>query len=568
MCLSSSEGPDRGHAWIIAMAAFVITMILSGISKMVGILYVAVIDTYGVSRQEATLPFTFRKALRSLAGPLVGAIGQRFGIRSVTLFGSIVAALGAGLAFFAPNITWLAVCWGGIHGLGESFANTLFQVVVNQYFEKYRSTASGIALSGACVGSVVFSFLIEKLREAYGLQGTFLVLSGIILNVFPAAILLKPPSWIRNGKNQDSEMTQLKDSIKSKPVYAMPDNNYVKCNAEKRVSIVSLNPRLMEKNEILGSNPPLKFESKSSSTTNLVETLEKKLEGKKGFDNLAFAMERQKSQEKVPLEKKISIQNVFATSKESLYDRAPSMKNLYQECSLKKANVDTEKNFEPVKEAKRENSFLQSFKTIGTLYMNPVFLLISICMATYVFIFIPIMTSMVDYSRDKGLPETVGKYLIHAMAVGDVIGRLGLGWVTDYDYISIHHYLTLALVLQGAFICLLPLANSLATFLVLLALYSMTGGSMLVRLPVLVLKHVDKDQQSVAMGSYGFVSGIVPFGVPWLIGHFRDNFGSYDGMYFLLGGLSIVSGSFWLFEPVLSRLNDRMVERRNGGSKV
>ncbi|KAG8177239.1 hypothetical protein JTE90_028694 [Oedothorax gibbosus] len=543
MCLSSSEGPDRGHAWIIAMAAFVITMILSGISKMVGILYVAVIDTYGVSRQEATLPFTFRKALRSLAGPLVGAIGQRFGIRSVTLFGSIVAALGAGLAFFAPNVTWLAVCWGGIHGLGESFANTLFQVVVNQYFEKYRSTASGIALSGACVGSVIFSFLIENLREAYGLQGTFLVLSGIILNVFPAAILLKPPSWITNGKNTDSEITQLKDSIKNKPVYSMPDNNYFKCNAEKPVSIASLNPRLLEKNEILGScsNPPLKFESKSSSTTNLVETLEKKLEGKKGFDNLAFALERQKSQEKVPLEKKISIQ---------------------------KANVDPEKNFEPAKEAKRENSFMQSFKAIGMLYMNPVFLLISICMATYIFISTPIMTSMVDYSRDKGLPETVGKYLIHAMAVGDVIGRLGLGWVTDYEYISIHHYLTLALVLQGAFICLLPMANSLATFLVLLALYSMTGASMLVRLPVLVLKHVNKDQQSVAMGCYVFVSGIVPFVVPWIIGHFRDNFGSYDGMYFLLGGLSIVSGAFWLFEPVLSRLNDRMVERRNGGCKV
>lgn len=63
-----SEGPDRGHAWIIAIAACVITMILSGISKMVGILYVAVIDTYGVSRQQATLPFTFRKSLRCLAG--------------------------------------------------------------------------------------------------------------------------------------------------------------------------------------------------------------------------------------------------------------------------------------------------------------------------------------------------------------------------------------------------------------------------------------------------------------------------------------------------------------------
>ncbi|KFM58399.1 Monocarboxylate transporter 9, partial [Stegodyphus mimosarum] len=109
--MSYSDGPDRGHAWVIAIAAGVITMILSGISKMVGILYVAVIDTYGVTRFEATLPFTFRKSLRCLAGPVVGVIGQRYGIRTVTIVGGIVAAIGAGLCFVAPTVTWLAFCW-------------------------------------------------------------------------------------------------------------------------------------------------------------------------------------------------------------------------------------------------------------------------------------------------------------------------------------------------------------------------------------------------------------------------------------------------------------------------
>ncbi|KFM82484.1 hypothetical protein X975_23724, partial [Stegodyphus mimosarum] len=109
--MSRSEGPDRGHAWVIAIAACVITMILSGISKMVGILYVAVIDTYDTTRFEATLPFTFRKSLRSSAGIVVGVIGQRYGIRTVTLWGGVIAALGAGLCFVAPTVTWLAVCW-------------------------------------------------------------------------------------------------------------------------------------------------------------------------------------------------------------------------------------------------------------------------------------------------------------------------------------------------------------------------------------------------------------------------------------------------------------------------
>ncbi|KAF8783065.1 Monocarboxylate transporter 5 like protein [Argiope bruennichi] len=554
-----SEGPDRGHAWVIACAACVITMILSGISKMVGILYVAVIETYGVTRREATLPFTFRKSLRCLAGPIVGIVGQRYGIRAVTLGGAFGASLGAFLAFFAPNVTWLAVCWGGIHGLGEAFANTLFQVVVNQYFEKYRSTASGIALSGACMGSVIFSFLIEALREAYGLQGTFLVLSAVILHVLPAAILLRSPSWVRNGTPKPTtELTELNRSFKKQPPMYVITNDYVKSNAEKRKSVVSLNPRLLEKNEIMNAIP-----TKAHSTTNLVESLEKKLEGERGYDNLAFANEKQNNTDKPPLEKRLSIQNIFATSKESLYEKMPNN----NEESLKKPAL-TSTSVEQSSDAKDEKSFSTSIKTMLRLYTNPIFLLVCVCMATYVFTFIPIMTSMVDYSKDKGLPETVGKYLIHAMAVGDIIGRLCFGWVTDKEYISIPRYMTLTLLLQGIFIILLPFAFNLASFLALLAFYSMTAGSMLVRMPVIVLKHVKKEEHSVAMGCYGFASGLVPLGVPSLIGHFRDNFGSYDGMYYLLGSLSIVSGVFWLFEPLLARLNQRIEARRENEIKV
>ncbi|CAL1275595.1 unnamed protein product [Larinioides sclopetarius] len=547
-----SEGPDRGHAWVIACAACVITMILSGISKMVGILYVAVIDTYGVSRKEATLPFTFRKSLRCLAGPIVGIVGQRYGIRAVTMAGAFGASLGAFLAFFAPDVTWLTICWGVVHGMGEAFANTLFQVVVNQYFEKYRSTASGIALSGACMGSVMFSFLIEALREAYGLQGTFLVLSAIILHVLPAGILLRSPSWIRNGTPKpNTELTELNKSFKKQPPMYVITNDYVKSNAEKRRSVVSLNPKLLEKNEFMSVNPV-----KAHSTTNLVESLQKKLEVERGYDNLAFAMEKQNNPEKPPLEKRLSIQNIFATSKESLYEKIPNN----SEDSLKKPALTSSEKLAAIKD---EKSFATSIKTMLRLYTNPIFLLVCVCMATYVFIFIPIMTSMVDYSRDKGLPETVGKYLIHAMAVGDIIGRLCLGWVTDKEYISIPRYMTLTLLLQGTFILLLPSATNLPSFLSLLAFYSMTAGSMLVRMPVIVLKHVKKEEHSVAMGCYGFASGLVPLGVPSLIGHFRDNFGSYDGMYYLLGTLSIISGVFWVFEPLLVKLKERIEEKRS-----
>ncbi|XP_015925499.1 monocarboxylate transporter 9 [Parasteatoda tepidariorum] len=562
--MAYSEGPDKGHAWVIAFTAGMITMILSGISKMVGILYVAVIDTYQVSRGEATLPFTFRKSLRCLTGPIVGIVGQRYGIRAVTLGGAVIAALGAALSFLAPTVTWLAVCWGGIHGFGEAFANTLFQVVVNQYFEKYRSTASGIAMSGACIGSVFFSFLIEFLRETYGLQGTFLILAGVILHVVPAAMLLKSPSWITNPETKPVEKAQLKRILKNNgPVYSVP-SDYIKSNAEKRKSIVSLSPSLLEKNEIMKASNNI---MKSHSAANLISTLEKKLENEKGFDNLVFALENEKNETKSykpALEKQLSFQNLFSTSKEN--NSTPNSRNLSRQTSLKEdfQKEDIEKKVEDDK----KESVLDSIKTIGRLYTNPIYVLACVGMATYVFIFIPIMTSMIDYSQDKGLPDSIGKYLVHTMAVGDIIGRLCFGWVTDKNYISLPHYMILTLVLQGTFLLLLPLASSLWAYLILLAFYAMTAGSMMVRLPVIVLKNVKKEEQSVAMGCVGFASGLVPLGVPSLIGHFRDYFGSYDGMYYLLGGLSILAGGFWVLEPLLVRLNSHLENKKQNNVDV
>ncbi|KFM58400.1 Monocarboxylate transporter 5, partial [Stegodyphus mimosarum] len=367
---------------------------------------------------------------------------------------------------------------------------------------------------------------------------------------------------MRNGVKIINEASSLKENIHQKPRSYMISDGYIKSNAEKKLSTISLNPALLEKNEIFSiTNAPMK----AHSATNLVANLEKKLEGEKGCDNLAFALQKQNNPGNSLSEKRLSIQNVFATSKESLYDRIPSSYDLREE-SLKKESSKTKEEAEVDEE--KAKSLLESVKTIARLYKNPIFVLICVCMATYVLIFIPLMTSAIDYSKDKGLPENVGKYLIHAMAFGDILGRLCFGWVTDKDFISIPHYMIVTLILEGIFIILLPLTTSLFSYLLLLALYAMTAGSMLVRMPVLVLKHVKKEEHSVAMGCYGFVSGLVPLGVPSLIGYFRDNGGSYDHMYYLMGSLSIISGGFWLLEPSLARLNDRLQQRREDTVKV
>lgn len=87
---------------------------------------------------------------------------------------------------------------------------TIPQVVLNQHFKKYRTTASGMAFSGGCVGSFLFPVLLEYMIKTYGLGGSFLILSAIIMNTIPAAMMLRKPSWLKEESKRSITASEKK----------------------------------------------------------------------------------------------------------------------------------------------------------------------------------------------------------------------------------------------------------------------------------------------------------------------------------------------------------------------
>lgn len=63
-----------------------------------------------------SLHFNLRLVLFLCAGPIVGILGQKYGVRSVCIAGGTIASLSAALCFFAPDITWITALWGGLGG--------------------------------------------------------------------------------------------------------------------------------------------------------------------------------------------------------------------------------------------------------------------------------------------------------------------------------------------------------------------------------------------------------------------------------------------------------------------
>jgi len=214
------------------------------------------------------------------------------------------------------------------------------------------------------------------------------------------------------------------------------------------------------------------------------------------------------------------------------------------------AAVPVQKN----EKSPQSNGILENIFNSIKLHKNPLFLMVSLCRAVHFTTFIPVVTIIVDYGMDKGFLEEDGIYIIAALSVGDLLGRLCLGWITDSGFISLPKYMLIGMIVQGFSTGLLPFMNSLLTFLPTVAVYAMLQGSVFVRHPVLLSKYLKPSEQSLASGCVNFFAGLLGFAVPSYIGYFRDSIGSYDGIFYINGITGALTGLLWVLEPYFVKL--------------
>ncbi|XP_067120742.1 monocarboxylate transporter 12-B-like [Centruroides vittatus] len=150
---------DKGWAWIIAFACFVSAFTSQGFMRTKSVYYEAFQTKLDYSVAQATWPFTLMTALIQMSG------------------------MGTGL-FYAFN-----------------------PVIVSMYFNRYKTIAMGIATCGSSIGSFALAPLSFFLIENYGIEGSLLILGGIVLQCLPAACLYRQPKMAN-----DIQKSPCKDS--------------------------------------------------------------------------------------------------------------------------------------------------------------------------------------------------------------------------------------------------------------------------------------------------------------------------------------------------------------------
>ncbi|OAD59836.1 Monocarboxylate transporter 12 [Eufriesea mexicana] len=94
-----------------------------------------------------------------------------------------------------------------IHVIGLGFGLIYLPAIVSVtcYFEKYRSLATGIAVCGSGLGTLIFAPCLDYLIAIYGWRGAILICSGIVLNCTVFGALFRPLEMNKPKKTSSTE---------------------------------------------------------------------------------------------------------------------------------------------------------------------------------------------------------------------------------------------------------------------------------------------------------------------------------------------------------------------------
>ncbi|XP_069115328.1 monocarboxylate transporter 9-like [Argopecten irradians] len=189
---TNSRCPDGGWGWVIVFASFMCNVIVDGICFTFGQFVQDIISYYDAGHWKATLVGSLLVGCYLLAGPIGGALANRFGCRKVTIFGAILACAGFLISMSAPSIEILVLTYGIIAGAGLGLIYLPAIVIIGYWFERKRAFATGIALCGSGIGTLIFAPLNKYLREEYHWKQCTMLVAGIVLQCVICGALFRP----------------------------------------------------------------------------------------------------------------------------------------------------------------------------------------------------------------------------------------------------------------------------------------------------------------------------------------------------------------------------------------
>jgi MFS family permease len=196
--MTAPARPDSPQAWWRLGLALLLMTIGSAGMYVVSVMLPAVQAEFGITRAQASLPYTALMLGFGVGCVVMGKLADRFGIVPVILLGAV--SLGAGFigSAYVGSVTGFAIVQGLLVGLFGSSATFVPLVAdTSLWFVKRRGVAVAVCASGNYVAGAIWPPLVQHFVGTVGWRPTYIglgVFSFVSMVLLAMAMRAKSPA--------------------------------------------------------------------------------------------------------------------------------------------------------------------------------------------------------------------------------------------------------------------------------------------------------------------------------------------------------------------------------------
>ncbi|WP_369717931.1 MFS transporter [Burkholderia multivorans] len=165
------------YGWYVVAAAFAVTFVGFGSAYTFSAFVEPLQRDFAASRGQISLVFSLAGFLYFGFGIVSGPLADRFGSRRLAVVGMLLTAAGLAAAGAARTLLQVYAAYGLGVGFGVGCAYVPAVGAVQRWFVRRRGFASGLAVAGIGVGTLVMPPLASALIAQVGWRGAYFALA-------------------------------------------------------------------------------------------------------------------------------------------------------------------------------------------------------------------------------------------------------------------------------------------------------------------------------------------------------------------------------------------------------
>ncbi len=185
----SSPKISQAQMYSVLIGASLMLTMSMGMRQSFGLFVTPITQSIGVSVSDFTLALALQNIIWGVTQPFTGAVADKFGVRIITLLGSVLFAAGLSVTMVATGPVTLIIGMGVLIGLAMSCVSLSLALAASAKVVSpaKRSLTLGAVSSAGSIGSFIAAPMAQSLIVGQGWQIALVGFLGLCVIMLPGA---------------------------------------------------------------------------------------------------------------------------------------------------------------------------------------------------------------------------------------------------------------------------------------------------------------------------------------------------------------------------------------------